>query len=299
MMSAPTAINNPLNRYNYHQDYQSLTPGTSNSNTPSTISPTSPRNASTSTSPGRYPHSSRQIKPPKTPLYVPAVLRPTENPSRHRPSKSSSSNCVSRILASASASPITPPSSADSSWDAREGQKTMEDTIQQRLMASEGITRIVTDEWNDDNFESVTGVPTRDHWKVRCVSLRDPPYASAQAPRPLRCPRDLMRLVSMRPAKVLAIPHACAAVCNYAFSTRLSLPYNSPYFTFKLTGSTARLLITNLRLAHLRNKLHASPPPAPLPPLRQHLLRHALRQRSPARPACPLPSRRLVRPRMR
>lgn len=199
-MSAPTTINNPLNRYSYQQDYQSLTPTSSNSNTPSTISPTSPRTASTSTSPGRWPHSSRQIKPPKTPLYIPAVLRPTENPSRHRPTKSTSSTSVSRNLASSSASPITPPSSADSSWDAREGQKSMEDTIQQRLMASEGIKRIVTDEWNNDNFENVTGAPTRDHWKVCYTSLCDPPYASAQAPRSMCCSRDLVRLVAMRPA---------------------------------------------------------------------------------------------------
>lgn len=29
-----------------------------------------------------------------------------------------------------------------------------------------GINRMVTDEWNEDMMEDVTGAPTRDHWKV-------------------------------------------------------------------------------------------------------------------------------------
>ena len=28
------------------------------------------------------------------------------------------------------------------------------------------MNRIVTDEWNDDLMEEVTGAPTKDHWKV-------------------------------------------------------------------------------------------------------------------------------------
>lgn len=191
--SAPTAIHNPMNRYNPYNGLSGPTPYFSNSNTPSTVSPTSPQISSASPSPGKHPAIARQIKPPKNPLYVPAVLRPTEAPSRHR-SRKSSTTSLQRIIATTSSTPITPPSSAENSFDSKDGQRNMEETIQRRLLAGEGISRVVTDEWNDDVMEDVTGAPTRDHWKVCQSILRDPSQLQRALTRPLRSARDSLRL---------------------------------------------------------------------------------------------------------
>lgn len=193
--SAPTAIQNPMNRYNPYNGLSGPTPYSSSSNTPSTVSPTSPQISSASPSPGKQPAIARQIKPPKNPLYVPAVLRPTEAPARHR-SRKSSTTSLQRIIASTSSTPITPPSSAENSFDSKDGQRNMEETIQRRLLAGEGISRVVTDEWNDDVMEDVTGAPTRDHWKVCQPMLRDPRHLSCAFMRSSHCARDSLRLSS-------------------------------------------------------------------------------------------------------
>lgn len=164
-----------MDSYNIYNSSQAQSPFSSASATPSTLSPISPRGVSASTSPKTHCQAPRQLRPPRVPTYVPAVLRPTDHPSRHRPSKSSSSNSVSTVVASAGSSPLTtPPSSNENSFDGKEGQMSMEESLQKRFMASEGITRIVTDEWNDEGLECVTGAPTRDHWKVGRFEHRMP-----------------------------------------------------------------------------------------------------------------------------
>ncbi|MCJ1335716.1 hypothetical protein MMC09_000989 [Bachmanniomyces sp. S44760] len=74
---------------------QHYSPANSAMVTPPNISPTSPRD------PAIFPHhlplATRQLRPPKSPMYTPAVLRPTERPPRP--------------------SPLTPPRSIEGSTD--------------------------------------------------------------------------------------------------------------------------------------------------------------------------------------
>ena len=129
--------------------------------TPSSFSPTLPQNPL----PHAHPNlglQSRQLRPPKCPIYTPAVLRPTEPPSRvNSPSHNTSKNTNM---------PMTPPQSAGGSIDERLDGST-DDGILRRVLGDgpppTGVTRIVTDEWNEDALEEVTGLPTKDHWKVR------------------------------------------------------------------------------------------------------------------------------------
>ena len=109
----------------------------------------------------------RQLRPPKSPLYVPAVLRPTERPHRF------SNPGLQNSSFSGATSPLTPPSSAGNSFDAKDAgilASYASDAIPRRCRLddaiSHGVTRVVTDEWIQDTFEDVTGLPTRDHWKV-------------------------------------------------------------------------------------------------------------------------------------
>ncbi|KAL1296755.1 hypothetical protein AAFC00_000222 [Neodothiora populina] len=105
-----------------------------------------------------YLHA-RQVRQPKQPLYIPAVYRPTEI-------------SVSRQ------SSITPPRSANNSVDSNASNPIKfnlpsspplsPDEGSERSFAPWGqgsISRVVTDEWNDDALGAVTGAPTRNHWK--------------------------------------------------------------------------------------------------------------------------------------
>ena len=114
------------------------TPMTSGATTPANVSPTSPRN--TSNLSALHLHT----RPPKSPLYVPAVLRPTEKPVRQSPPKNVDSGL----------------DSADSSWSAS-GRRATGDSLES------GISRVVTEEWNEEVQGPVTGPPSRNHWKVR------------------------------------------------------------------------------------------------------------------------------------
>jgi hypothetical protein len=80
---------------------------------------------------------SKQLRTPRSPMYVPAVLRPTEKPARQSPPK-------------------------------RGGQPTVTD--QEDTEEVEGDTssvrRVVTEEWNETRLGEVTGPPSRNHWKV-------------------------------------------------------------------------------------------------------------------------------------
>ncbi|GAB7349694.1 hypothetical protein MBLNU459_g0438t1 [Dothideomycetes sp. NU459] len=100
----------------------------------------------------------RQMRQPKQPLYIPAVLRPTELPCSRQTS-------------------LTPPRSAHSSLDStRDPAKfagvsslpvspASEDDRAFAPWGQGSISRVVTDEWNDEPLGSVTGAPTRNHWK--------------------------------------------------------------------------------------------------------------------------------------
>ncbi|KAJ5991709.1 Zinc finger FYVE-like protein [Penicillium sp. IBT 35674x] len=130
--------------------YGHPSPTNSNTTTPSNNSPTSPR-LTTSTL-HQLPLQSRQLRPPKGPLYVPAALRPTE-----RPQKSS---------------PITPPRSAHGSLDSL--NEDSEEPISRRsTMESRysGISKSAEHEWmKTEHLGVVTGLPTREHWKADSAS---------------------------------------------------------------------------------------------------------------------------------
>ncbi|KAJ5167544.1 uncharacterized protein N7482_006325 [Penicillium canariense] len=129
--------------------YGQPSPTNSTTTTPTNNSPTSPR--LTNSTLHQLPLQSRQLRPLKGPLYVPAALRPTE-----RPQKSS---------------PITPPRSVHGSLDSLN-----EDTepISRRFTMeskSSGISKVAEHEWmKTEHLGLVTGLPTRDHWKADAAS---------------------------------------------------------------------------------------------------------------------------------
>lgn len=135
--------------------YGHPSPASSNNTTPTTTtnsSPTSPRLSSATLN--QLPLQSRQLRPPKAPLYVPAALRPTERPQRH--------------------SPPTPPRSVHGSLDSLSNSDSeVHEPISRRstmdsTTSSNGIiSKLAEDEWmKNEDLGSVTGLPTRDHWKV-------------------------------------------------------------------------------------------------------------------------------------
>ncbi|WEW54583.1 Zn finger protein [Emydomyces testavorans] len=125
-------------------------PLNSASATPANNSPTSPRLQNSHL---HHVHAqSRQLRPLKSPLYVPAVLRPTERPSRP--------------------SPITPPRSihdlADDLHPRSLPALSRRSTVES--IRSE-VSKMVEDEWlKDQNLGVVTGSPTREHWKADSAS---------------------------------------------------------------------------------------------------------------------------------
>jgi hypothetical protein len=76
-------------------------------------------------------------------MYVPAVLRPTEKPARHSPPKNKGMQYGS-------------PDSVDEVGG-----------IERPAGIVPGLSRIVTEEWNEEVLGLVTGAPSRNHWKVR------------------------------------------------------------------------------------------------------------------------------------
>lgn len=119
---------------------------------------TPPSNNVSPTNNPTYFHA-RQVRQPKQPLYIPAAYRPTEVSSRqssltpprsaHNSMDSTNSAAIKFVMPnSPPLSPEEDPERAYAPW----GQAT--------------ISRVVTDEWNEDALGSVTGAPTRNHWKV-------------------------------------------------------------------------------------------------------------------------------------
>ncbi|GAB1199289.1 hypothetical protein APSETT444_008635 [Aspergillus pseudonomiae] len=107
-------------------------------------SPTSPRQQ-------YLPLQTRQLRPPKGPLYVPAALRPTERPQK--------------------TSPPSPPRSIHGSLDSlNDGSEEPQPALTRRSTiesaVSDGISKLAQDEWmKHEHLGEVTGLPTRDHWK--------------------------------------------------------------------------------------------------------------------------------------
>jgi hypothetical protein len=94
----------------------------------------------------------------RSPLYVPAVLRPTEKNGKQRSSPPTRSSGSSLIEQDSGAS--TPTGDGNSIWG---------DSWRRVLtggLCDSNITRVVGDEWNDEVLGAVTGPPTRNHWKV-------------------------------------------------------------------------------------------------------------------------------------
>ncbi|KLJ13012.1 hypothetical protein EMPG_12024 [Blastomyces silverae] len=121
--------------------------------TPANNSPTSPRLQNAQL---RQLHlQSRQLRPPKSPLYVPAVLRPTERATKP--------------------SPLTPPRSIHGSLDSLDDQQPENAGPITRSSTFESVKSAVSkraeDEWlKDENLGEVTGSPTREHWKADSAS---------------------------------------------------------------------------------------------------------------------------------
>jgi hypothetical protein len=129
----------------YNSQSQQTSPVNSATGTPNNSSPTSPR---ASVLP-YLPAHTRQLRPPKSPLYVPAVLRPTDPPKR-----------------TAKPSPLTPPASRHNSFDPFENATALSrrSTIES---ANSDLDSLLENE-NADGLGKVTAQPTRQHWKV-CV----------------------------------------------------------------------------------------------------------------------------------
>ena len=116
---------------------------------PSQSSPTSPRGSTTL---ANLNQPTRQLRPHKQPLYVPAALRPTEKPIRNSPPK----NGEQQATGSAAA--------ATGAGDGLEGRTR---TIIATPATPTAVTRVQSDEWPDEVLGDVTGPPSRNHWKVR------------------------------------------------------------------------------------------------------------------------------------
>ncbi|KAL4934081.1 FYVE zinc finger domain-containing protein [Aspergillus undulatus] len=127
--------------------YGNPSPVNSGASTPANNSPTSPHQQ-------YLPLQTRQIRPPKAPLYVPAALRPTERPSKP--------------------SPPTPPHSVHGSLDSLNDSDSSENRVTLRATMESfgsGVSKMAENEWmKNEHLGEVTGLPTRDHWKADSAS---------------------------------------------------------------------------------------------------------------------------------
>ncbi|MCJ1485130.1 hypothetical protein MMC06_005303 [Schaereria dolodes] len=125
---------------------QQLSPINSATATPVDVSPTFARNPNNLHT---LPFATRQLRPPKSPMYVPAVLRPTERPPRP--------------------SPLTPPRSVEGSVDSLDGfygskppsRKAMGESLDTSLLMSPAVGDVVPCAIPN----TVASHPTREHWK--------------------------------------------------------------------------------------------------------------------------------------
>lgn len=128
-------------QYSLYNTQQQISPLNSATATPT--SPTSPRPPQHAS----IPAHTRQLRPPKSPLYIPAVLRPTDPPRR-----------------ATKPSPLTPPQSTHGSFEDL-GPK----SLSRRSTGDSGkfgLGAIVEAEWSSEGLAKVMAMPTREHWKV-------------------------------------------------------------------------------------------------------------------------------------
>ena len=145
------AYTTPPNSHGVQHGLQQSSPSDSASGTPMDHSPLSPNNPFAA-----LPLAGRQLRPPKSPLYVPAALRPTERPPR--------------------ATPLTPPRSVHGSTEDLEAAGNSRPVS--RRSTAEGkkkgtLGKVAEDEpmVDADDLPPVEGMPTREHWKPDANAL--------------------------------------------------------------------------------------------------------------------------------
>lgn len=152
--------------------------GETSKNTTSHISHVSPRQRSEFANRYNASQYHQQLRPMKGPMYVPAVLRPTEKPARQSPPRNNTQN--SRP--------------GDDSWSAIVGaeQLSASPPSSSGITTRTGVTDLTNDELTDG---PVTGLPSTNHWKVSpilpwsCSSSRVAQNRSFQDKSPSRLHR--------------------------------------------------------------------------------------------------------------
>lgn len=139
--------------YNSSNQYtlfgQTTSPAPSLPGTPQGQSPTSPRTSFISS-------QARQLRPLKSPMYVPAVLRPTDRPNRKGNKSTSASSPPKDCVESSQGSDVA----------------SITSVIRRDTMDSgkAGLGKIQENEFlSTRTFGEVTGCPTQRHWKVCCL----------------------------------------------------------------------------------------------------------------------------------
>ena len=130
----------------YPQAGQQFSPINSVSGTPMDQSPSSPRNASMFPN---LPLATKQLQKPKSPMYVPAALRPTERPSRPVP--------------------LTPPRSVHGSMESLDGSHSRRPVS--RRSTADSKKKATLGRVAEDDRPTMAGLPTREHWKPDSVAL--------------------------------------------------------------------------------------------------------------------------------
>lgn len=147
-----SASTNQMSLYGHPSPTNSVTTATT---TPANNSPTSPQLTNATIHNGPLPLQTRQLRPPKAPLYVPAALRLPDRPQKQ--------------------SPPTPPRSVHGSLDSLNETETVEPSSHRSTIESTGstaVSKMAEEELlKNEHLGKVTGLPTRDHWKVS--SIRD------------------------------------------------------------------------------------------------------------------------------
>ena len=144
--SVPTPIQTTTTSPPPYTSQAQFTPPSSSETISNVQSPLSPRTSFSI--PQHLQMPTRQIRQRQGPMYVPAVLRPTEKPARSSPPKGAHYGS---------------PESMDDFGGADRPAGVVPH-----------LSRIVTEEWNEEVLGPVTGTPSRNHWKVRRVF----PYCS-------------------------------------------------------------------------------------------------------------------------
>ncbi len=132
--------------HGYPQAAQQFSPLNSASGTPMDQSPSSPHNPSIFPN---LPLATRQLRPPKSPMYIPAALRPTEKPTRP--------------------TPLTPPRSVYGSTDSLDSSDTGRPFS--RRSTADSKHNSVAGSIAEDDLPQVAGQPTREHWKPDADAL--------------------------------------------------------------------------------------------------------------------------------